>query len=77
MRRAVEHAIWKLAVSERRVGEVVWIPSSTQRNKPKVRSDEPRLVKRIIELATQYGRPVKILTIIDEITRECLAIEME
>jgi transposase InsO family protein len=29
---------------------------STQRNRPKVRDDEPRLVRRIIELACQYGR---------------------
>ena len=31
-------------------------PRSTQRRKPHVPDDEPRLVKRMIELATQYGR---------------------
>jgi len=55
-RRAARHACWGLAVSERRVCRVLEIPRSTQRYRPKVRSDEPRLVKRIIELARQYGR---------------------
>ncbi len=31
-------------------------PRSTQQRKPHVPNDEPRLVKRMIELATQYGR---------------------
>jgi putative transposase len=43
-------------VSERRVCRVLGQARSTQRREPQVPDDEPRLVKRIIELATQYGR---------------------
>ncbi len=43
-------------VSERRACRVLEQPRSTQRRTPHVPDDEPRLVKRIIELATQYGR---------------------
>ena len=43
-------------VSERRACKVLGQPRSTQRRTPHVPDDEPRLVKRIIELATQYGR---------------------
>ena len=43
-------------VSERRACRVLGQPRSTQRRKPYVPEDEPRLVKRIIELASQYGR---------------------
>jgi transposase InsO family protein len=31
-------------------------PRSTQRRKPHIREDEPRLIQEMIELATQYGR---------------------
>ena len=43
-------------VSERRVCRVLGQARSTQRREPHVPDDEPRLVKRIIELACEYGR---------------------
>ena len=43
-------------VSERKVCRVLGQPRSTQRRTPQVPDDEPRLVKRTVELATQYGR---------------------
>ena len=58
-RKAVKHVREHLGqerVSERRACKVLGQPRSTQRRTPHVPDDEPRLVKRIIELATQYGR---------------------
>jgi len=46
----------KLAVSERRACGVLRQPRSTQRRRPHVSDEELRLVGRIVELATQYGR---------------------
>lgn len=46
----------KLKVSERRACKVLDQPRSTQRHVPRVSDDEEALVKRIIELAEQYGR---------------------
>ena len=46
----------RLGVSERRACRVLGHARSTQRHRARVRDDEPRLVDRIIELATQYGR---------------------
>lgn len=43
-------------VSERRACKVLGQSRSTQRRKVYVPDDEPLLVKRIIELASQYGR---------------------
>ena len=43
-------------VSQRRACRVLNQARSTQRHRPKVRDDEPRLLCRIIELACQYGR---------------------
>jgi transposase InsO family protein len=43
-------------VSERRACQVLEQPRSSQRREPEVPEDEPRLVKRMVELATQYGR---------------------
>jgi len=43
-------------VSERRACRVIGQPRSTQRRERQVPSDEPRLVKRITELASEYGR---------------------
>jgi len=43
-------------VSERRACQVLGQPRSTQRRQPHVGGDEPRLVRRMVELATQYGR---------------------
>jgi putative transposase len=43
-------------VSERRACAVLNQPRSTQRRKKRVPSDEPRLLKRIVELASDYGR---------------------
>jgi putative transposase len=55
-RRAVEHVCDELGVSENRACSVLNQPRSTQRYEPRVADDEPLLVKRIIELATEYGR---------------------
>ena len=30
-----------------------------------------------VQIRTRYGRPVRLLTVIDEYTRECLAIRAE
>jgi putative transposase len=46
----------ELGVSENRACRVLNQPRSTQRYEPRVADDEPLLVKRIIELATEYGR---------------------
>ena len=43
-------------VSERRACKVLAQTRSTQRRARVVADDEPRLVKRMVELATQYGR---------------------
>jgi putative transposase len=43
-------------VSQRRACQVLGQPRSTQRRAPSVPDDEPRLVARMVELATQYGR---------------------
>ena len=43
-------------VSERRVWRVLGQPRSTKRRHRHVPSDEPRLVARMIALATEYGR---------------------
>ena len=43
-------------VSERRACTVLKQPRSTQRRSKHVPSDEPRLLKRIVELASAYGR---------------------
>ena len=58
-RRAVEAArgtLGREVVSERRACKVLEQSRSTQRRKAYVPSDEPRLVQRMIELATEYGR---------------------
>ena len=57
-RQAVEHvrdAMGRERLSERRACQVL-CPRSTQRRQPQVPRDEPGLVRRMIELATQYGR---------------------
>lgn len=46
----------ELGTSERRACKVLGQPRSTQRYRPRVAGDEERLVKRLVELATQYGR---------------------
>jgi putative transposase len=46
----------KLGVSERRACKVLGQPRSTQRRRPYVPDDEPRLVAQMIELASKYGR---------------------
>ena len=43
-------------MSERRACKVLGQARSTQRREPHVPSDEPRLLKRMVELATQFGR---------------------
>ena len=43
-------------VSQRRACKVLGQPRSTQRRTPVVAEDEPRLVARMVELATRFGR---------------------
>ena len=50
------HVQHRLGVSERRACRVLRQARSTQRHRAVVPEDEPRLVDRIIELATTYGR---------------------
>jgi transposase InsO family protein len=50
------HVRGRLGVSERRACRVLGQARSTQRQRPRVRQDEPRLVARIVDLARQYGR---------------------
>lgn len=50
------HVRHRLGVSERRACRVLAQARSTQRHRPVVPDDEPRLVARLIELATTYGR---------------------
>ena len=49
-------ALGREKVSERRACRVLGQPRSTQRRERHVPDDEPRIVKRMIELASQYGR---------------------
>jgi putative transposase len=49
----VREQLGDMRVSERRACKVLGQPRSTQRRKAYVPDDEPKLVKRIIELATQ------------------------
>ena len=49
-------ALGRGKVSERRVCQVLNQPRSTQRREAHVPDDEPMLVKRMTELAEQYGR---------------------
>ena len=50
------HVMEHFDVSERRICRVLSQPRSTQRYLPRVRDGEALLTKRMIELATQYGR---------------------
>ncbi len=52
----VQDALGHDAVSERRACRVLGQVRSTQRRACRSPSDEPRLMNRIVELATQYGR---------------------
>ena len=52
----VEQVCCELIVSERRVCKVLGQHRATQHYEPRLADDEPLLVKRIIELATEYGR---------------------
>ena len=45
-----------MGVSERRTCRVLSQPRSTQRYEPRLGDDEPLLVRRIVELASEYGR---------------------
>jgi putative transposase len=52
----VREALGEEQVSERRACRVLGQPRSVQRLEPWVADDEPRLVKRMVELASDYGR---------------------
>ena len=55
-RRAVDHVVDRLRVSERRACAVLRQPRSTQRHRVIVRDDEAALTRDIVELASSYGR---------------------
>ena len=55
-REAVSRVCRALGVSERRACRVLGQARSTQRRRPKIRSDEVPLTARMIQLATYYGR---------------------
>ena len=55
-RQAVAHVRCQLRVSERRACRVIGHARSTHRYQALGPADEPRLVARMIELATRYGR---------------------
>ncbi|TWT29154.1 IS2 transposase TnpB [Posidoniimonas corsicana] len=58
-REAVEHvrdALGRDRVSERRACKVIGQPRATQRRGRRRPDDEPRLVRRMVELASSYGR---------------------
>jgi putative transposase len=52
----VRDALGRHCVTERRACRILEQPRSTQRRGRHVPSDEPRLIRRIVELATEYGR---------------------
>ena len=52
----MDHVRHDLGVSERRACRVLGQPRSTHRHRPGVPDDESRLLARLIELATRYGR---------------------
>ena len=52
----MDHVRHDLGVSERRACRVLGQPRSTHRHRRCVPDDEVRLVARLVELATQYGR---------------------
>jgi transposase InsO family protein len=52
----VRDALGRDAVSERRACQVLGQPRSTQRRDAHVPDGEPALVRRMVELATEYGR---------------------
>lgn len=55
-RKAVEQVQTVLGVSERRACQVLGQARSTQRYRPRVRPDTAPLTRRIIALASEYGR---------------------
>ena len=52
----MREALGEERVSQRRACRVLGQPRSVQRREPWVADDEPRLVKRMVELASDYGR---------------------
>ena len=52
----MERACEKLGVSERRACRVLHQPRSTQRRMVNIPDDERRLIERMVDLATRYGR---------------------
>ena len=52
----MNHVCPRLGVSERRACRVMGHARSTHRYLARLPDDEPRLVSRMIELATTYGR---------------------
>ena len=58
-RKAVEYvrdSLGRIRVSERRACRVLGQSRSTHRRTPQIAPDEARLVKHMVDLATQYGR---------------------
>jgi putative transposase len=55
-RQVVSHICDILRISERRACRVLGQPRATQRRAPRASSEEEALSRRIVELATRYGR---------------------
>ena len=62
-----------LGVSERRACRVIGQHRSTQRKRPRRPADEQHLTEDIMRLASVF----RMLTVIDEHSRECLAIHVQ
>ena len=52
----VRNTLGEEKVSERRACRVLGQPRSSQRREPHVADDEPRLVKDMVRLASEFGR---------------------
>jgi putative transposase len=52
----IRDSLGREKVSERRACQVLGQPRSTQRRERHIPSDEPRLIREMIDLATQFGR---------------------
>ena len=81
LRCAVRCRLGPERVSEQRACRVVGQPRNTQRYQSRRADDEPGLLHEMRVLARQRprfgsGRIYRLLVVIDEYTRECLAIEM-
>ena len=75
----MQHVRVKLGCSERRTCRALGVARSTVRYIPQPREDESAHTAAMTRLACQYGRygyrrVLKLMVVIDEFTRRCLAI---